>query len=48
MDCEMPFLNGYDASKKIRDLENSESNEGKVMIVGLSGNSGENHMRRCK
>lgn len=44
----MPIMNGYDASKRIRDCEIGNLNKDKVMIVGLSGNSGEFHIRRCK
>lgn len=41
-------MNGLDASKRIRDLESQENNESKATIVGLSGNAGELHVRRCK
>jgi CheY-like chemotaxis protein len=42
MDCEMPILDGYDASKKIREYEASlRAKSNKVIsaiIVGISGN----------
>ena len=49
MDCEMPVLNGYEASLKIREDENDRGVEtNKVIIVGLSGNQGDGHLRKCK
>lgn len=42
MDCEMPIMDGYQASIKIRE-------DGKdVMIVGVTGHSGDQYQRRCK
>ena len=49
----MPILDGYEASRKIRELENSnmkssENASSKTLIIGLSGNQGEQHSRKCK
>jgi CheY-like chemotaxis protein len=43
MDCEMPILDGYEATKKVREIESakSESRDLPVLIVGLSGNEGD-------
>ena len=49
MDCEMPIMDGYDASKKIKEFEAKYKGlETSTTIVGLSGNSGEAFNRRCK
>lgn len=47
MDCEMPVLDGYEAAKKIRDAETAQNYEA-ILIIGLSGNQGEQHTRKCK
>ncbi len=48
MDCEMPILDGYEASRKIRESEIGLASDQKCMIIGLSGNQGEQHTRKCK
>jgi CheY-like chemotaxis protein len=49
MDCEMPIMDGYDASKNIREFESKFTGlDSPTTIVGLSGNSGDAFNRRCK
>ena len=43
MDCEMPIINGYDSSKKIREIDPFE-----VFIIGISGHEGDAHQRKCR
>jgi len=47
MDCEMPVMNGYAATEKIRSLieENIWPN---IKIIGLTGNAGEESKLKCK
>jgi CheY-like chemotaxis protein len=40
IDCEMPVMDGYQASKLIREHER-ELGLSKSLIVGVSGNSGD-------
>jgi CheY-like chemotaxis protein len=48
MDCEMPIMDGYEASKKIREFEANLKKASPTMIVGLSGNSGDAFNRKCR
>ena len=45
MDCEMPIMNGYDASINIREIEAKNKNFQECMIIGVSGNEGDAHVR---
>ncbi len=42
MDSEMPIMDGYQATEIIK------MNNQSVVIVGMSGHSGEQHYRMCR
>jgi len=46
MDCEMPVLNGYDATRKIRVLE-AENNAASTPIIALTANAGDEQVKAC-
>ena len=46
MDCEMPILNGYEATRKIRTLE-AESNAVSTPIIALTANAGDEQVKAC-
>ncbi len=45
MDCEMPVLNGFDATGKIRASENDGHH---VPIIAMTAHYGDEEERRCK
>ena len=45
MDCEMPVLNGFDATGKIRASENGDEH---VSIIAMTAHFGDDEERRCK
>jgi len=46
MDCQMPELDGYEASRQIRNDE-SERGLARVPIVALTGNTAEEEREKC-
>lgn len=47
MDIEMPILNGYEATKKIRQYEAENKKDPGIPIICLSGNSREEHKEKA-
>jgi len=45
MDCQMPVMDGYDATRAIREME--EERGGHVPIVALTASARESDKRRC-
>ncbi len=46
MDCNMPVMNGYDATRKIREFEGE--NAGSLPIIAMTANNLETEEARCK
>lgn len=46
MDCEMPIMNGFDATIKIRDHE-SQCNNGNIPIIALTAHVEPSYQQRC-
>ncbi|CAN1210005.1 response regulator [Tumidithrix helvetica PCC 7403] len=48
MDCQMPILDGYETSRKIRDLEAEAQNKSaKIVIIALTANAMKEDRDRC-
>ena len=47
MDCNMPEMNGYEATKKIRQLENAQGMGKRIPIVALTANALIGERERC-
>ncbi|HRE40949.1 MAG TPA: response regulator [Ignavibacteria bacterium] len=47
MDIQMPLLNGYEATEKIREWENANNNLKRFKIIALTAHSFEEEKRKC-
>ena len=49
MDCQMPELDGYETTKKIREMESALKNEGRarIRIIAMTANAMEGDRQRC-
>ncbi|HEB26813.1 MAG TPA: EAL domain-containing protein [Porticoccus sp.] len=48
MDCYMPVMNGYDATRQIRMYEGGENADNCVPIIAMTANNTQVEMDRCK
>ncbi len=46
MDCQMPIMDGFEATRKIREYEKL-SNKGHIPIVAMTGNAFEKDQQKC-
>jgi len=44
MDCQMPVMDGYDATREIRKLENDDNH---IPIIALTANTQESDKQKC-
>jgi signal transduction histidine kinase/CheY-like chemotaxis protein len=47
MDCMMPVMDGYEATQKIRKIEQERNTEHPVTILALTANAGEEDRKKC-
>ncbi len=47
MDCYMPVMNGYDATKQIRMYEDSRGGESGIPIIAMTANNTQTEAERC-
>ncbi|OFW80714.1 MAG: hypothetical protein A2887_05840 [Alphaproteobacteria bacterium RIFCSPLOWO2_01_FULL_40_26] len=47
MDCMMPIMDGFEATKKIRELEKKNENKKSILIFALTANAGNDDRDKC-
>jgi signal transduction histidine kinase/ActR/RegA family two-component response regulator len=47
MDCSMPIMDGFEATKKIREIEKERNEENPILIFALTANAGESDRKKC-
>jgi signal transduction histidine kinase/CheY-like chemotaxis protein len=47
MDCEMPFMDGLEATMRIRQIEKEKFGGAEIPIYGMSGNASDEDRRKC-
>jgi len=48
MDCQMPILDGFSATSKIRELENDGTIHGRLPIIALTANVSHENEVKCR
>ena len=47
MDCMMPIMDGFEATKKIREIEREREVTNPVLIIALTANAGKDDKDKC-
>jgi PAS domain S-box-containing protein len=47
MDCQMPRMDGYEASRRIRAIESDSGNERRIPIIALTANAMQGDREKC-
>ncbi|MBN2162422.1 MAG: response regulator [Pontiellaceae bacterium] len=47
MDCQMPRMDGYQASERIRDMEDANNTEFRIPIIALTANAMQGDREKC-
>lgn len=47
MDCQMPRMDGYEASRRIRNLEKDAGGESRIPIIALTANAMQGDRQKC-
>ena len=47
MDCEMPVMDGFEATQQIRQQETEKSDDARIPIIALTANTGEEDKKRA-